>query len=96
MKARAWWNNRVVAESDDVIEVDGRHYFPAEDVHREFLQESQTATTHPEKGRVRYFHVIVEGRLNADAAWTVPDPESGYEALDGRIAFWHGVEIEEF
>lgn len=95
MKARAWWNNGVVAESDDVIEVDGRHYFPEEDVHREFLQESQTGTTHPEKGRVRYFHVIVEGRLNADAAWTVPDPEPGYEALDGRIAFWHGVEIEE-
>lgn len=95
MKARAWWNNEVVAESDDVLVVDGRHYFPREDVRREVLQESQTATTHPEKGEVEYFHVIVNGRLNADAAWTVPDPEPGYEGLDDRIAFWHGVEVEE-
>lgn len=94
MSARAWWNNRVVAESDDVVVVDGLRYFPAADVRMEFLQESQTATTDPEKGGVRYYHVVVDGKLNADAAWTVADPEPGYESLADRIAFWHGVEVE--
>lgn len=95
MKARAWWNNRVVAESDDVVVVDERHYFPEADVRTEFLQESQTATTHPEKGPVRYFHVVVDGKLNADAAWILSDPEPGYESLSDRISFWHGIEVEE-
>lgn len=95
MNARAWWNNRLVAESEDVVVVDGIHYFPEEDVRTEHLQDSQTATTHPEKGPVRYFHVVVDGKLNADAAWILSDPEPGYETLSDRIAFWHGVEVEE-
>ncbi|MBW3660993.1 MAG: DUF427 domain-containing protein [Gemmatimonadetes bacterium] len=94
MRARAWWNNEVVAESDDVVLADGRHYFPERDVRTEFLQESQTATTHPQTGEVRYFHVVVEGELNADAAWTIPRPEPGWERLEGRVAFWHGIEVE--
>jgi uncharacterized protein (DUF427 family) len=32
--------------------------------------------------------------LNADAAWTYPDPTPGFRELTGRIAFWHGIEIE--
>lgn len=94
MKARAWWNNQVVAESDDVLVVEGRHYFPREDVREGVLQESQTETTHPERGELLYYHVIVDGRLNADAAWTVPEPEPGWQAIAGRIAFWHGIEVE--
>lgn len=95
MKARAWWNNAVVAESDDVVVAEGRHYFPEDDVRDGVLQESQTETTHPEKGEMRYFHVVVDGRLNADAAYAIVDPEPGWESLAGRVAFWHGIEIEE-
>lgn len=95
MTARAWWNNEVVAESDDAIEADGTRFFPREDVREGVLRESQTRTTLPGKGGVRYWHVIAGGRLNADAAWEVVDPEPGGEELVGRIAFWHGVEVEE-
>lgn len=91
---RAWWGHRLIAESDDVVVAEGRHWFPREDVRLEFLRESGTRTVSPGVGEARYWHLVVDGELNADAALAHPDPEPGQEALRGRIAFQHGVEIE--
>lgn len=91
---KAYWNGAVVAASEDAIVVDGHHYFPRGDVRETCLRPSQTRATTPGKGEARYFHVVVGRELNADAAWTYPEPESGFESLMGRIAFWHGIEIE--
>lgn len=91
---RAFWNNTVIAESDDTIVVEGNHYFPPEDVKSEHLEPSQTKTTCPWKGEASYFHVTVDGELAADAAWTYPDPKPEAEHIEGRIAFWRRVEVE--
>lgn len=91
---RAWWNNELIAESDDTVVVEGNHYFPPDDVEFGYLQESQTRTTDPRKGEARYFHVVVDGELNADAAWSYPDPKPEAEHIAHRVAFWHGVEVE--
>ena len=34
---RAYWNNKIIAESDKTIIVEGNHYFPPEKVKNEFL-----------------------------------------------------------
>lgn len=94
MMRKAYWNSEVVAASDDTIVVDGRHYFPREDVSEGCLRPSQTRSIAPGVGEARYFHVVVGRELNADAAWTFPEPDPGFESLKGRVAFWHGVEIE--
>jgi uncharacterized protein (DUF427 family) len=91
---KAYWNGAVIAESDDTLLVDGHHYFPAEHVREECLRPSQTRAPSADKGEARYFHVVVGRELNADAAWTYPDPMPQFRELAGRIAFWHGVEIE--
>jgi len=91
---KAYWNGALIAESDDTLLVDGHHYFPAADVRDEFLRPSQTRAASPDKGEARYYHVLVGRELNADAAWTYPRPEDGFRQLAGRIAFWHGVEVE--
>jgi uncharacterized protein (DUF427 family) len=91
---KAYWNGTVIAASEDTIVVDGRHYFPREDVREGCLRPSQTHAPSPGMGEARYFHVVVGRELNADAAWTFPDPEPDFESLRGRIAFWHGVEVE--
>lgn len=93
--ARAFWHNVVIADSDETIVVEGYHYFPSDSVNRKYLQESQTRTKCPRKGVARYFHVIVGGELNADAAWTHPNPRAAASEIKGYIAFWHGVEVEE-
>lgn len=91
---KAFWKGAVVAESADAVVVDGHHYFPREHVREHCLRPSQTRATTPGKGEAQYFHVVVGRELNADAAWTYPDPEPGFECLLDRVAFWHGVEIE--
>ena len=42
---KATWNGAVLAESDQTVVVEGNHYFPADAVRRELIQDSNTHTT---------------------------------------------------
>jgi uncharacterized protein (DUF427 family) len=42
------------------------------------------------KGRARYLDLRVGERTAPAAAWTYPDPSSGYEALRDRVAIYPG------
>lgn len=90
---RATWNGAVLAESDRTVIVEGNHYFPAEDVRREYLEESSTHTRCPWKGVATYYDVVVDGSANRDAAWYYPDPSRAAAKIAGRIAFWRGVRV---
>ena len=91
---RATWNGATIAESDDTVQVEGNQYFPLGDVTREYLQESDTHSVCPWKGTASYFNVVVGGETNRDAAWYYPEPKAGAESVTGRVAFWHGVEVD--
>ncbi len=41
---KAEWNNRVIAESDDTVVVEGNHYFLPGDVDEAFLRPSDYTT----------------------------------------------------
>ena len=92
--ARAVWNGITLAESDETVVVEGKHYFPRQSVHSEYLRDSGTTTTCPWKGEARYYHLEVEGQTNPDAAWYYPEPKPAATQVADRIAFWKGVEIE--
>jgi uncharacterized protein (DUF427 family) len=92
---KAVWNGRVIAESDDTVEVDGNPYFPASALRREYFRDSDTHTTCGWKGRASYYHVEVDGKINQDAAWYYPEPLPAANQIAGRIAFWKGVRITE-
>jgi thioredoxin len=92
---RAHWNGAVIAESDDTVIIDGNHYFPADSVDERYLVPSDTTTVCPWKGRASYYTVDVDGQLNCDAAWYYPSPSSAARQIQGRVAFWHGVRIED-
>lgn len=92
---KAVWNNKVIAESDQTLVVEGNHYFPPESADKGCLVESPTRTTCPWKGEARYFHVVVDGQTNADACWTYPAPKKAAAEIRGRLAFWKGVRTEE-
>jgi uncharacterized protein (DUF427 family) len=91
---RATWNGAVLAESDACVVVEGNRYFAPEAVRREHLRPSATHTTCPWKGVASYYDVVVDGRVNRDAAWYYPDPKPAAEQIRGRIAFWRGVQVE--
>jgi thioredoxin len=92
---RAHWNGAVIAESDDTVIIDGNHYFPADSVDEQYLVPSDTTTVCSWKGRASYYSVEVDGQLNRDAAWFYPTPSSEATTIEGRVAFWHGVQVDD-
>ncbi|MBA3488166.1 MAG: DUF427 domain-containing protein [Longispora sp.] len=91
---RAVWNGVVLAESEDTVRLEGNHYFPATSLSRAYLVESETTTRCAWKGVARYYHVIVDGKVNPDAAWYYPQPSPAAHTIADHVAFWHGVRIE--
>ena len=90
---KALWNGKVVAESSDTVVVEGNHNFPASALKPEFKRPSSRTTVCPWKGTAHYYDLVVEGKVNKDAAWYYPSPKLGAEAVADRVAFWNGVEV---
>jgi uncharacterized protein (DUF427 family) len=89
----ATWNGVVVAESDDIVTVEGNAYFPRDAVRENVLRPSDHHTLCPWKGTASYYDLEVEGRVNKDAVWYYPTPKDAAKEITGRVAFWHGVEV---
>ena len=92
--ARASWNGKVIAESNDCVVVEGNQYFPKESVREEFLRPSSHHTDCPWKGTASYYDLEVDGTRNANAAWYYPTPSEEAKEITNRIAFWKGVKVE--
>lgn len=93
MTVHATWQGAVLATSDRTILVEGNHYFPVEDVDASALERSEHRTFCPWKGDASYFDVVVDGERNSNAAWYYPEPYEAAAAIQGYVAFWHGVEV---
>lgn len=91
---RAIWNGTVIAESPETIVVEGNHYFPADSVDPTVIRDSDHTSRCPWKGTARYKDVVVDGEVNADAAWYYPEPSRAAREIAGHYAFWHGVEVQ--
>jgi uncharacterized protein (DUF427 family) len=92
---RASWNGAVIAESDDIVIVEGNAYFPEASLRREHLTPSTTHTVCPWKGTASYLNVVVDGKTNADAAWFYPQTSAAAKSIEGRVAFWKGVSVTD-
>jgi uncharacterized protein (DUF427 family) len=91
---KAFWNNAVVADSNDTILLEDNHYFPSGAIKREYFKPSSTHTTCPWKGEASYYDVVVNGETNKDAAWYYPEPKEDAKQIKGHVAFWKGVKVE--
>lgn len=92
--AKAVWNGKVLAESDETIVVEGNHYFPEESLNREFFRQSSHHSVCPWKGVASYYTVEVDGESNENAAWYYPKPSFLARKVKDRVAFWNGVRVE--
>jgi uncharacterized protein (DUF427 family) len=91
MQAR--WNGAVIASSDDIETLEGNAYFPADALAAEHVRPSSHTSVCGWKGTAHYYDVVVNGEVNANAAWFYPDPKPEAEAIRGRVAFWKGVQV---
>ncbi len=92
---KATWNGTMIAEAADTVVVEGNHYFPADALRQECFTPSDHKTTCPWKGEASYYHVVVDGRQNKDAAWYYAAPKPEAARIAGRVAFWRGVEVSD-
>ncbi len=93
--AKAIWKDEVIAESQNTIMVEGNHYFPPQDVRKEYLVESDYRSTCPWKGEAYYYDILINGEKNENAAWYYPQPKEKALRIKDHVAFWKGVTIEE-
>ena len=93
----ATWNNAVIARAapEEIEVVEGNVYFPLSTVNQNYLSASDKHTVCGWKGTASYYHLMVDGQTNLDAAWFYPEPKEAASQIAGRVAFWRGVQIRE-
>ena len=91
---QAIWNGAVLADSDETVEVEGNHYFPPSSLNKEHFQESSTTSVCGWKGTANYYHIVVDGDENQDAAWYYGSPKPEAQKIKGYVAFWKGVGVK--
>ncbi|MBN9527125.1 MAG: DUF427 domain-containing protein [Alphaproteobacteria bacterium] len=90
---KAVWNGATIAQSEATVMVERNHYFPPGTVDRARLKPSTTTTICPWKGTAHYYHVVVDGIENPDAAWYYPEPKPAAAEIRDHVAFWKGVAV---
>nr|WP_314630586.1 DUF427 domain-containing protein [uncultured Janthinobacterium sp.] len=91
----ASWNGAVIAQAtDEQVElVENNVYFPLSAVKQEYLRPSSHTTVCPWKGTASYYDLVVDGAVNANAAWYYPQPKEAAKQIAGHVAFWRGVSV---
>ena len=91
---KAVLEGHVVAESDDIVETGGYHYFPRSAVRLEWLDkapktESDRACPHG----VQFYDVVIDGHRHERAAWSYEAPQPQMKRVGGRFGFWEDVKV---
>ena len=93
--AKAVWNGKVLAESEQTKRVEGNHYFPPDSVNWKYFENSASSTYCAWKGKASYYNIKVGSEMNKDAAWYYPDPSHSASPIKDYIAFWRGVKVTD-
>lgn len=90
---KAIFNGVVIAESDDIVLVEGNHYFPEASLKREYTTFSNHRSSCPWKGQARWLSLFVNGEMLPDSVWFYPEPSDAAQEIAGRVAFGKGVTV---
>ena len=95
MTHTATWHGKVIASSDDTLEVDGYRYFPRETVKMELLKSTpKTANDLKCPHGVQFYDVVEGASKSPRAAWSYEAPQPKMKSVDHWIGFWEDVEIK--
>ena len=91
---KAILKGRAIAESDDIVECAGYHYFPSAAVRREWLEKApKTASDRACPHGVQFYDVVIDGARSPRAAWSYEAPQPAMKLVAGRFGFWEDVEV---
>ena len=93
-RMKAILKDRVIAESDDIVECDGYQYFPSAAVHTEWLEKAQkTESDRACPHGVQFYDVVIDGVRCKRAAWSYEAPRPSMKQVAGRFGFWDEVQV---
>ncbi|MGH7150062.1 MAG: DUF427 domain-containing protein, partial [Planctomycetota bacterium] len=79
----------MIAQSDDIVEVDGYSYFPRTAVRMEWLEKmARTSEDLQCPHGVQFYDVVVDGVRHPRAAWSYEAPRAEMKRVAKRIGFW--------
>lgn len=87
-------DGKIVAESDDVIENGGYHYFPPSAVRFDWLEKTEkTASDLACPHVVQFYDVVVDGIRHERAAWVYEAPLPAKRHIAQRVGFWKDIKL---
>jgi len=91
---KATLNGTVIAESSDIVDDSGYHYFPRSAVRMDWLEKSEKTARDLECPHgVQFFDVVIGGERHPRVAWSYEAPKPSKAAVDHRIGFWKEVKL---
>jgi uncharacterized protein (DUF427 family) len=91
---KAILKDRVIADSDDIVETGGYHYFPPSAVRTEWLEKAEKTARDKECPHgVQFYDVVIDGERHPRAAWSYEAPRPAMAQVGGRFGFWEDVEV---
>ena len=91
---KATLNDHVLAQSEDIVEAHGYHYFPRSAVRMDCLQKSpRTADDFECPHGVQFYDVVLDGKRHRRAAWSYEAPRPEMKQVDQRLGFWEDVKV---
>ena len=92
---RARWKGKIVAESEQTVEVGGYRYFPRAAVRMELLRQApRTARDLECPHGVQFFDLVDDAERGERLAWSYEEPRAQMEQVDHWIGFWRDVVLE--
>jgi uncharacterized protein (DUF427 family) len=91
---KAMLKGRLIAQSDDIVQRGGYHYFPITAVRMEWLQKAaKTDSDRACPHGVQFYDVVIDATRHERAAWIYEAPLPAMQAVERRVGFWNDVEV---
>ena len=91
---KATLNNKIIAESADMVECGGYWYFPRATVRTEWLEKSpKTDSDLACPHGVQFYDVVIDGHRHERATWSYEAPQPQMKQVGGRFGFWEDVKV---
>jgi uncharacterized protein (DUF427 family) len=93
---KATWRGRVIASSEQTLDVGGYRYFPRESVQMALLRgAAKTAEDRLCPHGVQFYDLVDGGETSERAAWSYEAPQGTMKSVDHWVGFWRDVVIDE-
>ena len=91
---KAIWRGRVIAESENTLDVGGYTYFPRDAVQMSLLHATPKTQSDLACPHGVQFYDVSEGATRSNrAAWSYEAPLPKMQQVDHWIGFWEDVEV---